>query len=242
MLYLIGLGLGNEKSISLNGLEAIKKCEKVFLECYTSRMNCDVEDLERLTGKNIIRVNRTIVEEELDLKEAKNKDIALLIVGDVFSATTHISIYNECKSKQVEVKVINNASILTAIGVVGLSLYSFGKVASIPFENSKVVTPIKILNDNKKINAHTLFLLDLKPLENKYLSVKEGIEYLERNNVKGKIVGCSRIGIDDVIKYGEMNEIKNEDFGEGPYCLILPSEKLHFVEEESLEKFKLTVP
>ena len=34
MLYLIGLGL-NEKSISLEGLEAVKKCKKVYLEGYT---------------------------------------------------------------------------------------------------------------------------------------------------------------------------------------------------------------
>ena len=34
MLYLIGLGL-NEKGISLEGLEVIKKCRKVYLEEYT---------------------------------------------------------------------------------------------------------------------------------------------------------------------------------------------------------------
>ena len=152
MLYLIGLGLGNERSLSLNGLEAIKKCEKVFLECYTSKINCDVSDLEKLTGKNIIRVNRNIVEEELDVKDARGENIALLIIGDVFSATTHISLFKDCTDKDVEVRIINNASILTAVGITGLELYKFGKVASIPFENENVVAPIKILEDNQKIN------------------------------------------------------------------------------------------
>tara|TARA_Y100000034_G_C6840825_1_gene380399 strand:+ start:279 stop:1001 length:723 start_codon:yes stop_codon:yes gene_type:complete len=238
MLYLIGLGLGNENSISLEGLEVVRKCKTVYLEYYTSRIDCDVEDFEKLFNKKIIRVNRNIVEEELDLREARDEDVALLVIGDVFSATTHISLYNECKSKKVDVKVINNASILTAVGITGLSLYNFGKVVSIPFENENVLTPINILNENKKINAHTLFLLDLNPEEKKFLSIKEGIEYLERNNVKEKIVVCSRLGMDDfVIKYGDMEKLKNEDFGEGPYCLIIPS-KLHFVEEESLEKWK----
>ena len=37
MLYLIGLGLGDEKDITVKGLEIIKqKCEKVYLENYTS--------------------------------------------------------------------------------------------------------------------------------------------------------------------------------------------------------------
>ncbi len=29
-LYMIGLGLDNEKDITLKGLEAIKKCSKIF--------------------------------------------------------------------------------------------------------------------------------------------------------------------------------------------------------------------
>lgn len=36
MLYFIGLGLGNEKDITLRGLEAVKSCDKIFLENYTS--------------------------------------------------------------------------------------------------------------------------------------------------------------------------------------------------------------
>jgi len=36
VLYIIGLGLGNEKDITLKGLEAIKSCQKLYLEYYTS--------------------------------------------------------------------------------------------------------------------------------------------------------------------------------------------------------------
>jgi len=36
MLFIIGLGLGDEKDITVKGLEAIKKCEKIYLEAYTS--------------------------------------------------------------------------------------------------------------------------------------------------------------------------------------------------------------
>lgn len=39
MLYIIGLGLGDEKDITLKGLEAVKKCSKVYMEAYTSLLS-----------------------------------------------------------------------------------------------------------------------------------------------------------------------------------------------------------
>ena len=46
MLYIIGLGL-NEKSISLEGIEAIEKCEKIYLESYTVEFPYSFEELEK---------------------------------------------------------------------------------------------------------------------------------------------------------------------------------------------------
>ena len=231
MLYLIGLGLNNKNS-SLQGLEAIKKCDEVYLENYTSKLDNKKFDFK------FKEVDREFVE-NFNVLEAKKKNIAILIIGDVFSATTHITLYNEAVEKNIKVEVINNSSILTAVGITGLSLYNFGKTASIPFENKNVKAPIEIIENNLKINAHTLILLDLNPKENRYLSIKEGIEYLERNNFKDKIIGCARLGWSDFkIRYGEISKIKKEDLGEGPYCLIIPAKKLHFIEEESLEKWK----
>lgn len=36
MLYLIGLGLGDQEDITVKGLTAIKACTKIYLEAYTS--------------------------------------------------------------------------------------------------------------------------------------------------------------------------------------------------------------
>ena len=36
MLYLVGLGLGDAKDITVKGLEIIKNADYVFLEAYTS--------------------------------------------------------------------------------------------------------------------------------------------------------------------------------------------------------------
>ena len=45
MLYLIGLGLGDERDITLRGLEAVKRCSKVYLEAYTSILLVDKSKL-----------------------------------------------------------------------------------------------------------------------------------------------------------------------------------------------------
>lgn len=36
MLYIVGLGLADERDITVKGLDAVKKCKKVYLEAYTS--------------------------------------------------------------------------------------------------------------------------------------------------------------------------------------------------------------
>lgn len=36
MLYLVGLGLADEKDVTVKGLEIIKKAERVYLEAYTA--------------------------------------------------------------------------------------------------------------------------------------------------------------------------------------------------------------
>lgn len=45
MFYIIGLGLGDCKDITVKGLEIIKKCDKVYLEAYTSILTCGTEAL-----------------------------------------------------------------------------------------------------------------------------------------------------------------------------------------------------
>jgi diphthamide biosynthesis methyltransferase len=36
MLYIIGLGLADEKDISVKGLEIVRRAERVYLEAYTA--------------------------------------------------------------------------------------------------------------------------------------------------------------------------------------------------------------
>lgn len=45
MLYLVGLGLADEKDITVKGLEIVKKAERVYLEAYTAVLLVDKEVL-----------------------------------------------------------------------------------------------------------------------------------------------------------------------------------------------------
>ena len=246
-LYLIGTGLNDEKDITVKGLATIRSCDAIYLENYTSLMNCSVSDLENFYGKKITVVDRKFVEQSDELANvAKNKNIALLVIGDPFGATTHIDIMLRCKRQGVDFKVINNASILTAIGITGLQIYKFGKTTSIPYpdKNFRPETSYEVIKQNKILGLHTLLMLDLKPDQNKFMNVAEAINILlelesrKKQNVFDKntfCVGCARIGSNDfIIKSGSADELLKKDFGNQPHSLIVPGE-LHFVEEEALQ-------
>jgi len=239
MLYLIGLGLNDEKDITLKGLEAIKSSDFIYLENYTSALNCPIKSLEKLYNKKIILADRDLVEnkaEQTILKNAKNKNVSLLIIGDPLSATTHIDLMLRAKELGIKVKIINNASILTAIGITGLQLYKFGQVTSIPFNNKEIKTPIEVLKKNQKIGLHTLFLLDLNPLNKEFLTINKALEYLTRNKISKHTlcIGCAALGSDKPeIRAGKIKDILKIKFKKYPQCLIIPG-KLHFMEEEAL--------
>lgn len=48
MLYIIGLGLADEKDVSVKGLEIIRRAERVYLEAYTAVLLVDQQQLVRL--------------------------------------------------------------------------------------------------------------------------------------------------------------------------------------------------
>lgn len=240
-LNIIGIGLGDEKDITLKGLELVKKSDLVYLENYTSKLNCDLSKLEELYSKKIILANRDLVENKDEIIEnAKSKEVAFLIIGDVLGATTHIDILQRAKKEKIKVNIVHNASILSAVSETGLFLYNFGKVTSIPFENENVVSPIKVLENNQKSGLHTLFLLDLKPSEDKFMSVNKAIEFLINNKVDSDTlaIACCGLGSEkQIIKAGKLNDLKEKKFDVYPQCLIIPG-KLHFIEEKFLENYK----
>ncbi len=250
VLHIIGLGLHDEKDITVRGLGIVKKADVVYLENYTSVIDASKDRLEKFFGKKIIIANREIVEnraEETILKDAKDNEVVLLVSGDPFVATTHADLFLIARKKGIKVEIVHNASIISAIGVAGLQIYKFGKIASIPLDNDTIEVPYDILAVNMKNNMHTLFLLDLKPEEEKFISVNDAIRYLlkvemKRNEKvfteKTNCLGVARLGYpSQIIKYGTAKELLKVDFGKPVHSLIVPS-KLHYMEEEMLKVWR----
>ena len=97
------------------------------------------------------------------LSGADVTNVALLVVGDPFGATTHTDLILRAKEKGIALQVVHNASILSAVGCCGLQLYSFGETVSIPFW-TKDWEPDSFFDkivSNYERNLHTLCLLGI---------------------------------------------------------------------------------
>ena len=212
VLYLIGLGLSNEKDITIKGLEYIKESEYVYMEYYTSILGVDKSTLEKFYGKEIILADREMIENDFDkeiLEKAKNKKVSLLVVGDPLSATTHMDLYIRCINENVKVIVVNNASILNSIGVTGLSLYKFGQTVSIPFFTQKW-RPYSFYDKiclNYKNDLHTLLLLDIKVKEISEENLAKGKKIYEKPRFMSVNVALEQLL--EASKNCENNEYKN---------------------------------
>jgi diphthine synthase len=246
-LHIIGIGLDNEKDITVKGLELIQKADIVYVECYTSKLNCSFHDLAKFYNKQIHLAHRELVEADENeiLQHAKAHDVAFLVIGDPFSATTHLDLMMRAKKEGIKVTITNNASILTAVGITGLQLYKFGKTTSVPYpeQNFQPETAYDVIKQNKTMGLHTLVLLDIKLDKQKFMTISEGIQILFDIEKKRKenvftpqtlCVGVARAGSEHpTIKAGSAEGLLKVDFGAQMHCLIVPG-TLHFMEEDAL--------
>lgn len=245
MLYIIGLGLYDEKDISVRGMEALKNCQKAYAEFYTNAFH---GKLENLRGEIKILSREDVEGKAGFIKEAKNKDVAFLVPGDPMAATTHVDILLRAKKLGVETRIIHSSSVFSAIGETGLQIYKFGKTTSVVFpeKNYFPQTPYDVLKENLNAGLHTLLLLDVKADEERYMSVGDGIGILLEIEKKRKenvfteetmCIGAARLGGGSAIKYARAKDLADFDFGPPPHAIVVPG-KLHFVEEEFLDHLK----
>jgi len=249
MLILIGLGLFDERDVTLRGMEEAKKADRVYIELYTSKWHGDLKKLEKLIDKEIEVLTRKDLEENSEkiIEQAKNQSVAVFVQGDALVQTTHTSLIQEAKKLRIETKIIHNASIISAVGETGLHSQKFGSYVTIPFsEKTKGKLPesiYEIIKMNKSKGLHTLCLLDVVAEENKYMSVNEAMKILLAIEEKRKervftketeVVVFARAGNDEKkIIYGKVGSLLEKDFGEPPAVLIITG-LLHFTEKETL--------
>jgi diphthine synthase len=248
MLYLIGSGINGYGSMPIEGMQACRKSDFIYIERYTNIISdSDLEMLEKLAGKKIIELSRNDLEvgfEKKGLPKAKDKIVSLIVVGDPLSATTHIEILKECMEKNIKWKVIHASSIYSSLSETGLFTYKFGKSISIPYpeKNYSPTSFFDILENNYKNNSHTIVFLDIKKDLEKYMSINEGLNILlkiskDRNSFLTKdseAMGVCRLGYDNqIIKFGKIRELIDFDFKDKPHIIIIP--KLSDIEREYAE-------
>jgi diphthine synthase len=256
MLTLIGLGLFDEKDLSLRGIEEARKADKVYIELYTTAWFGDLKKLEEIVGKKIQVLNRKDLEENSRkiLNEAREKNVAIFVGGDPLVATTHSALILEAMKLEVKTKIVHSSSIVSAIAETGLHIYKFGPCVTIPLpEKTKGKLPesvYEIIKMNKGRGLHTLCLLDIDAEQKKLMNVKEGIEILlelEEKRKEGiineneKIVVFSKAGSDEVkIFFDVMKKLKEKEI-DLPAVIIIPG-LLHFTEKEFLEAISFSLP
>nr|POE48072.1 diphthine methyl ester synthase [Quercus suber] len=270
MLYIIGLGLSDEKDISNRGLEIVRRAERVYLEAYTAVLLVDQAQLESYYERPIIIADREKVESSSDeiLANAQEKDVAFLVVGDPFSATTHTDLALRCRQHDppIPTRTLPNASILTAVGATGLSLYTFGQTVSMVFftDDWRPASFYDRIAENIGLGLHTLVLLDIKVKEPNLQAMARGkivyepprfmtvaqcaSQMLEIESLRGEgickeeslAVGVARLGSEEeMIVAGTLKELSTADLGKPLHSLCLCGKKMHEMEWEYVRGFAI---
>jgi diphthine synthase len=253
-LWFIGLGLGDERDLSVRAREVLALCEAVFAETYTSALAPG--SLERLSGE-LARPIRTLSRIELEGERpvlealATAPRVALLVAGDPFAATTHVALRLAVERAGHVWKYLPNASILTAAAsFLGLMHYRFGRVVSVPFPEPgfEPRSPLDTIGANRALRLHTLVLLDLRPSEDRFLTAGEALRLLAARDSEGPdgvlppnlpVAVVARVGTDRAEGwFGTRAELQEFDFGPPLHAIVIPSSDLHFEEAEALRRFQ----
>ena len=211
-----------------------------------------------------------MVESQSDdiLQDAESKDVAFLVVGDPFSATTHTDLALRCRQHEppIPTRMLPNASILTAVGATGLSLYNFGQTVSMVFftESWRPSSFYDRIAENASLGFHTLVLLDIKVKEPDLQAMARGkivyekprfmsvaqcasqmleVEEERQQGICSKeslAVGVARLGSEDQqIVAGTLEELSAADLGRPLHSLVLCGKKMHEMEWEYVRGFAL---
>ena len=201
------------------------------------------------------------------LRDAQTEDVAFLVVGDPFGATTHTDLVLRARQLSIPVRTVPNASILSGIGAAGLQLYNFGQTVSMVFftDSWKPASFYDRVLENRSIGLHTLVLLDIKVKEPdydmlartgrtvyeppRYMTVGQcarqmiEVEEERRGGAYARTslaVGAARVGgVAEKFIAGTLEQLCEQDDALGPplHSLVLLGRKGHELEHEFVREF-----
>ncbi len=244
MLSFIGLGLYDERSITLRGRDALAEADTAFAEFYTSRLvGTTLETLESTHDIDIDVRDRAGVEQEPEpiLAAAEAGHAAFLTAGDTMISTTHVDLRTRAHERGLETRVIHGTTAQTAASsLTGLQNYRFGKATTLPFEETHGGVPESVLDtvrDNRDRNLHTLVYLDIHAENERFMTGDTAAQLLEDGLDDPLGVVVAQAGSDDpTVRADRLSALAAESFGPPLHLLVIPAD-CHPLEKESLQTF-----
>ena len=264
MLTFVGLGLYDERSVTVRGRDAIRRADRVFAEFYTSRLaGATVADLEATHGVDIEVRDRAGVERDPApiLDAAAAGDAVFLTGGDPMVSTTHADLRLRAHERGIDTRVIHGTTASTAAAsLTGLQNYRFGKATTLPFASSHggegvPDSVLATIRDNRERGLHTLMYLDIDrdkghdpgddrddgtgmgEREDRYMTGDHAAGLLADAGLSGVGVVVGQAGSDEpTVRADRLDTLADGDFGPPLHLLVVPGD-LHPLEREALEAF-----
>ena len=265
MLTFVGLGLYDERSVTVRGQDAIRGADRVFAEFYTSRLaGATIAGLEETHSVDIEVRDRAGVERDPGpvLDAAAEGRAVFLSGGDPMVSTTHADLRLRAHERGIETGVVHGTTASTAAAALtGLQNYRFGKATTLPFESShggKGVpdSVLETVSDNRERGLHTLVYLDIDrdkghspgtgadrshgggtDAEDRYMTGDHAAGLLADAGLSGVGVVVGQAGSDDpTVRADRLDVLADGEFGPPLHLLVVPG-SLHPLEREALAAF-----
>jgi diphthine synthase len=259
MLTFVGLGLYDERSVTVAGREAIRSCDRAFAEFYTSDLvGTTVDDLAAHHGVDVVVRDRAGVERDPEpiLDAAADEDVCFLAAGDAMVSTTHVDLRLRAEARGVETRVVHGVSAASAVpALCGLQNYRFGKAVTLPFPDAHgagAVPPsvVESVEANLARGLHTLSYLDITADDEQRArrAARRGDPETRGTYMTGDVAAGllvegweDRLGVvvaragspDPVVAADRLSALAEREFGGPLHALVLPG-SLHHVEREAL--------
>ena len=262
MLTFVGLGLWDERSITVEGREALRGADRAFAEFYTSRlMGTSTDDLERHHDVAIEVRDRAGVERDPApiLDAAAESDVVFLTAGDTMISTTHVDLRMRAHERGIETRVVHGTTAeAAASSLTGLQNYRFGKATTLPFPyvhggDGVPGSVLDTVGDNRERGLHTLVFLDIKVRGSstdrrnaeRATDEREREEFMTADYAADllsealpetlAVAVCRAGGPDPLVVADELGALADRSFGDPLHLLVVPGD-LHLLEADALRE------
>ncbi|WP_435197249.1 diphthine synthase [Natronomonas sp. EA1] len=244
MLTFIGLGLYDERSITVEGRDILQEADAVFAEFYTSKLaGATVDELEAYHDIDIDVRDREGTEQHPEpiLDAAEDGHAVFLTAGDTMISTTHVDLRLRAHDRGIDTRVVHGTTAeAAASSLTGLQNYRFGKATTLPFPYAHGGEGVpdsmtETIEANRERGLHTLVFLDIKAEKGDYMTADVAADLLaEHWEPETLAVAVCRAGSPEPLVVADrLDALTQREFGDPLHLLVVPG-SLHYLERDAL--------